>query len=181
MASWASGVWIDGSSGSVRLIRSASAWRRSTSGWSVGGVGAVDVGFVSGPGEGDVGAFACGVTGDDEVGGVGGVPLGWEWVLDVGEAEVGLGDLVLVERQFGAVREAEIDGARFRVDVHDLGGGAVAQLPVFVVVDGAANLDVVAWVQFVGPAGHGNALVAELSVLAADRLGAGVELVEVFV
>jgi hypothetical protein len=31
VVSWASGVWIDGSSGSVRLIRSASSWSRSTS------------------------------------------------------------------------------------------------------------------------------------------------------
>ena len=59
------------------------------------------------------------LLGDDEVGGVGGVALGWEWVLDVGEAEVGLGDLALVEVEFGAVREAEIDGAGSRVDAGD--------------------------------------------------------------
>ena len=36
------------------------------------------------------------------------MPLGRERMLDVGEAEVGLGDLVLVEPQFGAVCETDI-------------------------------------------------------------------------
>ena len=47
--------------------------------------------------------------------------------------------------------------------------------------DGAADLDLVARVQGVGAARDGERLGAELTVLAADGLGAGVELVEVFV
>lgn len=114
-------------------------------GGSVWLVGGVDVGFVSGAGEGDVGALACGVGGDDEVGGVAGVPLGGEGVLHVGEAEIGLGDLVVVEPQFGAVRETDINGARFRVDVPDHGSRPVAQLSLLV-VDGLPDLDLVAGV-----------------------------------
>jgi hypothetical protein len=48
-------------------------------------------------------------------------------------------------------------------------------------LDRVADLDVVAGVEPVRPAGEGHAGVPEFSVLAADRLGAGVELVEVFV
>ena len=85
--------------------------------WNVGGV---DVGFVSRAGEGYVGALAGGVARDDQVGGVGRVPLGWECVLHVGEAEVGLGDLAFLEAQFGAVREAELERAGSRVDACEL-------------------------------------------------------------
>lgn len=80
------------------------------------------------------------------MGGVGGVPLGWERMLDVGETEVGSGELVLVELQFGAVGEAEIEAARFRVDARDDADGAVAKGSSVGVMDGAADLDVVAGV-----------------------------------
>src|SRR5450755_5050275 len=52
------------------------------------GLGGVEVCLVAGAGERDVGALACGVGGDDQVGGVGREALGGKWVLDVGEAEL---------------------------------------------------------------------------------------------
>src|ERR1019366_8029417 len=60
-------------------------------------------------------------------------------------------------------------------------GGAVAKLPVLGVVQGAADLNVVAGVEVVGAPGSRDRFVAELAVLMADGLGAGVELVEVLV
>ena len=46
--------------------------------------------------------------------------------------------------------------------------------PALGVVDGVPDLDVVVVVEPVGPAGDGQAVVAELVVLVADGLGAGV-------
>jgi hypothetical protein len=48
-------------------------------------------------------------------------------------------------------------------------------------LDCVADLDLVASVQLVGPTGHWDAVVAKFSVLAANRLGASVELVEMLV
>ena len=60
-------------------------------------------------------------------------------------------------------------------------GGAVAERSVVGVVDGAADLDLVAGVQARTGGRRRDASVAELAVLVADRLGAGVQLVEVVV
>ena len=83
--SWASGVWIDGSSGSVRLDALGECLQPVAFGGLVGRAGGVDVGLFAGAGERDVGSFAGGVLADDQVRGVGGLALGGERVLDVGE------------------------------------------------------------------------------------------------
>ena len=66
-------------------------------------------------------------------------------------------------------------------DVEHLAGGAVGEPAELVVVDGVAELDLVACAQPVGAAGGRQSVVAEFCVLVADGLGAGVELVEVLV
>ena len=141
----------------------------------------VDVGLFAGAGERDVGAFAGGVLADDQVRGVGGLALGGERVLDVGEPQVCPGCLLAVERDGLAVGQRQRDGLGVGIDVGDLRGRAVAQLAVLGVVDGVADLDLVAGMQRVWPAGNRDRLGSELAVLVADRLGAGVELVEVLV
>lgn len=119
-----------------------------------GGVLGVDVCLLAGAGERDVGALAGRVGGDDQVRGVGGVALGGEWVLDVGEPQVGLVDLChqlrrkpdlpVGEAYVAAVGELEIELARAWVDAGDLGGGAVSELSVFGMVDRVTDLHVVA-------------------------------------
>jgi hypothetical protein len=94
--------------------------------------------------EGYVGAFVSGVASDDEVGGVGSVALRWEGVLYVCEAEVRVGQFACMEAQLGAVRKAQLELARSRIDVGDHAGGAITQLALVVVPDRAADLNVVA-------------------------------------
>jgi hypothetical protein len=115
------------------------------------------------------------------VGGVGGLPLGGERVLHVGQAQLRLFDLLAVHGQVRDLGEGEVDRVGCWVDAGDLCGAAVAKLAVFAVVQGAADLDLVAVVQVVGAAGCRYRVVAEFVVLMADGLGAGVEVVEVLV
>ena len=76
---------------------------------------------------------------------------------------------------------AKLDRLGVAVDVADQRGGAVAQRSVIGVVDGATDLDLVAGVEAVRAAGRRDRLGAELAVLVADRLVAGVQFVEVVV
>jgi hypothetical protein len=141
----------------------------------------VDVGAVPCSGDRDVGPFPGGVVAGDQVGRVGGLALGGEGVLDVGEAEVGLVERVRVERGLALVGEAQGEKFAIGVDVEDVAGGAVADLSGLGVLDGVADLHVVVLVELVGAPGDGESVGAELVVLVADRLGAGVELAEVLV
>jgi hypothetical protein len=143
--------------------------------------GGVEVGVVAGAGEGDVGALAGGVFGDDEVRGVGGDPLCGEGVLDVGQPRLSGVKLLLGERGLTTVGEPQGRGLFVRFDAGEGGGSAVAQDAVLEVGDRGAQLDLVPGAQVIGAAGDGQGLVPEVAVLAADGLGAGVELVEVVV
>jgi len=96
---------------------------------SVGGVelvdGGVEVGLFAGAGEGDVGALLGGVFAHDKVGGVGGLALAGEGVLDVGEPQVGLVDLPAVEGDLASVWQLELQLPSACGYVGDGGGGAV--------------------------------------------------------
>jgi|SRR5581483_2303639 len=87
------------------------------------------------------------------MGGVGRLPLGGEWVLDIGEADVGLVELVAPESYLSLPDQPHLDQLALRVDANSLARCPVAQLPEVGVVDGVADLNVVAGVKAVGPAG----------------------------
>jgi len=70
------------------------------------------VGFLAGASEPDVGPFPGCVLGDDQVGGVGGVALGGERVLDVGEAQVRARGLRGVEGDLSSGWKPEFELAR---------------------------------------------------------------------
>jgi hypothetical protein len=89
-------------------------------------LGRVDVGFLASAGERHIRAFARRVLGDDQVRGVGRLALGRERVLDVGEPEIGIGDLLLVELEENSVGQLQHELTGPRVDLRDLGAGAVA-------------------------------------------------------
>ena len=135
----------------------------------------------TGAGERDIRPLSRHLTADDYVCGVCGVPLGGEWVLDVGKPQIGLLYLVMVELQASAVGEPQLELAPFTVHGRDRRAGAVAQRAVVGVVDGVPDLDLVAGVESVGTSRDRKAVLAELLVLAADRLRSRVELIQVFV
>jgi hypothetical protein len=143
--------------------------------WCVGaevlGAG-VDVGLVAGAGECDVGAFAGGVLGDDEMGRVGGGSLGGERMLDVRQSCLGTVELPAAKLDLSPVTERKVSGLGVRIDVRDGGGGAVAQRAELRVGDGGAKLDLVAAVESVGPAEERDGVRPEFAVLVADGLRA---------
>lgn len=90
---------------------------------------------------------------------------GGEGVLNVREPKVRVGYLVAVERHLLFVDEREDDRAGGRVDVGNVCGGAVVEVSVFGVGDGAADLYLVARVQRVRAARDGERVSAELPAL----------------
>lgn len=113
--------------------------------------------------------------------GVSRLALGGEGVLDVGEPQIGTVGQLAVKDDLVLVGETKGDAPGFWIDVRDLGGGAVAQPAVFGMDDVAADLDLVAGMEAIGASGHWERVGPELPVLMSDRLGAGVEFVEVVV
>ena len=137
--------------------------------------------MLAGAGERHICPFASGVLGDDQMHRVGRLSLSGERVLNVGEPRIGSCHLILPELKADAVGKLELELARPQVNTRHVRVGPVAELPVLGETDGAPDLDVIAGMQVVGSAGKLEAVLAELAMLVADRLGASVQLVEVLV
>jgi hypothetical protein len=75
--------------------------------------------------------------------GIGRGPLGGERVLHVGEARLGLVELLPGERDLSAVGEGERRGLVLHIDVGDGGGRPVAQGAVVGVRDRGPELDLI--------------------------------------
>lgn len=136
----------------IRLLPTISAEGRSAEAAGEQLVADVDVSPLSCATECHVCALGGGALGDDQVRGVGREPLRRHRVLDVGQAQVGLPDLLAVHHDRPIVGQPHRQLPGPRIDACDRGGASVSEQTVGE-GDGAADLDLVAGAQKIGRPG----------------------------